>query len=68
MVRDALKVILRALPQSTPLVTSHSKGVPVYKDIDARTTYGVERVNNADLVEGARRTNQLMMLELRYRY
>ncbi len=42
--------------------------VPVYKDVDARTTYGIERVNNVNLVEGVRRTNQLMMLELRYRY
>jgi hypothetical protein len=42
--------------------------VPVYKDLDVRTTYGIERVNNADLVEGVRRTNQLMLLELRYRY
>jgi hypothetical protein len=42
--------------------------LPVYKDIDAKVMYGLERITNADLVQNATRTNQLMMLELRYRY
>ncbi|BCS51988.1 capsule assembly Wzi family protein [Geobacter sp. SVR] len=42
--------------------------LPVYGDIDARLSYGVERVSNFNLVEGVNHTNQLAMFELRYRY
>lgn len=42
--------------------------VPVYGDVDAQVEYGVEKISNLNLVDGAQRTNQLFKLELRYRY
>ncbi|GFE62246.1 capsule assembly Wzi family protein [Geobacter sp. AOG2] len=42
--------------------------VPVYGDVDAQMEYGVEKINNLNLVDGAERTNQLFKMELRYRY
>jgi hypothetical protein len=42
--------------------------LPVHGDVDAQIEYGVEKISNFDLVDGAERTNQLFKLELRYRY
>lgn len=42
--------------------------LPVYGDIDAQASYGIERVNNMNLVAGVRQTNHLVRFELRYRY
>ena len=42
--------------------------LPLYDDIDAKLTYGIERVDNVNLVAGANRTNQLAVFELRYNY
>lgn len=41
---------------------------PVKGDFDCRVAYGLERVRNKDLVQGENRTNQLLNLELSYRY
>ncbi len=42
--------------------------LPIYGDMDALASYGIERIKNMDLVGGARKTNQLVRFELRYRY
>ena len=42
--------------------------LPVYGDMDAQLLYGIEKINNLNLVDGADRTNQLFSVELRYRY
>ncbi|KAB0665277.1 capsule assembly Wzi family protein [Oryzomonas japonica] len=42
--------------------------LPVYGDVDAQVEYGVEKISNLNLVDGAQRTNQLFKMELRYRY
>ncbi|CAH2032330.1 capsule assembly Wzi family protein [Trichlorobacter ammonificans] len=42
--------------------------LPVYGDIDAQLSYGIERINNLNLVAGVRQTNHLARFELRYRY
>ena len=42
--------------------------VPVYGDVDGQMLYGIEKIDNLNLVKGATRTNQLVTLELRYRY
>lgn len=42
--------------------------LPVYGDIDAQVGYGIEKISNLNLVDGAALTNQLLRLELRYRY
>lgn len=42
--------------------------MPLYGDVDGQAEYGIERINNFNLVAGAPRTNQLLKLELRYRY
>jgi hypothetical protein len=42
--------------------------MPVYGDVDAQVEYGIEKIRNFNLVDGADRTNQLFKLELRYRY
>lgn len=42
--------------------------LPLYGDVDAKLTYGYERISNLNLVEGDRRTNQLAVIELRYLY
>ena len=42
--------------------------LPLYEAIDAQLGYGIERVSNLNLVEGVERTNQLVKVELRYRY
>lgn len=42
--------------------------LPVYGDISAQASYGIERTSNLNLVDGVDRTNQLLRVELRYRY
>lgn len=42
--------------------------LPVYGDLDAQTTYGIEKISNLNLESGEHRTNQLVLVELRYRY
>jgi hypothetical protein len=42
--------------------------LPVRGDVDAQIEYGIEKIRNFNLVDGADRTNQLFKLELRYRY
>lgn len=45
-----------------------SWNLPLYGEIDAEASYGVERIQNMNLVAGAWQTNQLLRFELRYRY
>lgn len=45
-----------------------SWSLPIYGDIDARIVYGIEKVDNLNLVEDDQRTNQLTVFELKYRY
>jgi len=45
-----------------------SWSLPLTDTFDARLGYGIERVSNLNLVEGAGRTNQLVNFELRYNY
>ncbi|GAB7027951.1 capsule assembly Wzi family protein [Geotalea toluenoxydans] len=42
--------------------------LPVYGELDAELTYGYERISNFDLMAGAKRTNQLFIAEMTYRY
>lgn len=42
--------------------------LPLTDIFDARLGYGIERISNLNLVNGAERTNQLMKVELSYRY
>lgn len=42
--------------------------VPLSADFDAQLMYGIERVNNLNLVGGDGRTNQLISVEVKYRY
>lgn len=42
--------------------------LPLRDDVDVRMNYGIEMINNLNLAEGTSRTNQIYMLELRYRY
>jgi len=42
--------------------------LPLNDAIDAQLGYGIERVSNLNLVDGVDRTNQLLKVELRYRY
>lgn len=42
--------------------------LPLSGDVDAQVEYGMERIHNFNLVDGADRTNQMFKLELRYRY
>jgi hypothetical protein len=42
--------------------------LPVYGQLDAQILYGMERVNNMNLVGGVDRTNHLVKFELRYMY
>jgi len=41
---------------------------PVSKYLDMNLMYGAERIDNFNLVEGVRQTNQLMKIDLNYRY
>lgn len=42
--------------------------LPVYGDVDARVLYGAEQITNLNLVNGADRLNQLLIIGLGYRY
>jgi Capsule assembly protein Wzi len=42
--------------------------VPVKGETDAKLMYGVEKISNFDLVGGDTRTNQILLMELSYRY
>lgn len=42
--------------------------LPVYGDFDMNVMYGWERVNNVNLVGGIDRTNQIVKVDLSYRY
>lgn len=42
--------------------------LPLYGDLDAQLGYGIEKIANLNLVDGAERTNQLLKFEIRYRY
>jgi hypothetical protein len=42
--------------------------LPMYGDVDGRVMYGVEAINNLNLIEGLTRMNQLVTFELKYRY
>lgn len=45
-----------------------SWALPLYGEINAQVLYGVEKIANLNLVDGADRTNQIFTVELRYRY
>ena len=45
-----------------------SWSLPIYGEVDGNVLYGIEKISNLNLVEGAARTNQLATFELRYRY
>jgi len=45
-----------------------SWALPVYGDVDGQMLYGIEKIDNLNLVDGVGRTNQLFRFELRYRY
>lgn len=42
--------------------------LPLYGDMDMNMMYGWERINNFNLVGGAKQTNQLLKVDLNYRY
>lgn len=42
--------------------------LPLCEDLDAQFGYGIEKIENVNLIAGIDRTNQLLKLELRYRY
>jgi len=42
--------------------------LPLYSGLDTQFLYGIEKINNLNLVDGAQRTNQLFSVELHYRY
>lgn len=42
--------------------------MPISPDWDAQFGYGIERVNNLNLVAGVERTNQLVKFEIKYKY
>jgi hypothetical protein len=45
-----------------------SWSLPLYGDVDAQVLYGIEKITNLNLVDNQDRTNQILNLELRYRY
>lgn len=42
--------------------------MPLYGEIDAQFVYGVEKINNFNLVVGVPRTNQQVKFEIRFKY
>jgi hypothetical protein len=42
--------------------------LPLGSDLDGQIGYGIEKVNNLNLVNGAERTNQMVKFEIRYKY
>ncbi|TWJ26364.1 capsule assembly Wzi family protein [Geobacter argillaceus] len=45
-----------------------SMNLPIVGDIDLNLMYGAERINNVSLVAGVNRTNQLLKVDISYRY
>lgn len=42
--------------------------LPLSAELDAQLGYGIERINNLNLVAGVERTNQLVKFEIKYKY
>lgn len=42
--------------------------LPLYGEINAQLLYGIEKISNLNLVDGVDRTNQIVTIELKYRY
>ncbi len=42
--------------------------LPLTADLDAQLGYGIEKISNLNLVDGARQTNQMVKFEVRYKY
>ncbi len=42
--------------------------VPLYGDLDMGFMYGWERINNFNLVGGVKQTNQILRMDINYRY
>jgi hypothetical protein len=42
--------------------------LPLTAELDAQLGYGIEKISNLNLVNGAERTNQLVKFEVRYKY
>lgn len=42
--------------------------LPFSAELDAQFGYGIERINNLNLVDGVERTNQLVRFEIKYKY
>ena len=42
--------------------------LPLYGEINAQLLYGVEKITNLNLVDGVDRMNQIVTIELKYRY
>ena len=45
-----------------------SWALPLHDEINAQVVYGIEKIANLNLVDGVQRTNQLLTIELKYRY
>ena len=64
--RVAVNGIMQAVERTAAGRVSFS--MPLYSETDAQLEYGIEKISNLNLVDGAERTNQLVKFELRYRY
>ncbi len=42
--------------------------MPLFGNVDMKLMYGCERIHNVDLVGGAKRTNQIVTMDMSYRY
>jgi hypothetical protein len=42
--------------------------LPLFTDLDAQVGYGIEKISNLNLVNGAERTNQLVKFDIKYKY
>jgi len=61
------------VPNSNQVMESKHAGrllwsFPLYGEVDAQAAYGIERIDNLNLVDGDNRTNQLLSVELKYKY
>jgi hypothetical protein len=45
-----------------------SWAVPLYGELNAQLLYGVEKVANLNLVQGSDQTNQIVLIDFKYRY
>jgi hypothetical protein len=63
---DPLNGVMQAMEHKDAGRVSWS--LPIYGYLDGQLLYGVEKISNLNLVEGATRTNHLAAFELRYRY